>query len=240
MRYRSPVSIQPWGVGPPASRRVTRAPRYSGSASAFSSLRLRGSYPLRPTCPGRFDCKVKVPFSAALNPSPFGSVWAPPRSLAATWGIDVSFFSSGYLDVSVPRVPSVTLILFGVRYPRIAAGEFPHSEICGSKDVCSSPQLIAACRVLLRLPVPRRPPYAFLRLTFFGPSLRRVTKGEPSFGPPSPLSEARPRSFVSRFEIVNYPLASLLAPASQASREPSPPLRLPSRAQVGNTSFLSP
>ena len=33
-------------------------------------------------------------------------VWAPPISLAATFGIDFSFFSSGYLDVSVPRVPS--------------------------------------------------------------------------------------------------------------------------------------
>ncbi len=36
-------------------------------------------------------------------------VWAPPRSLAATCGIDVSFFSSGYLDVSVRRVPSAYL-----------------------------------------------------------------------------------------------------------------------------------
>ena len=33
-------------------------------------------------------------------------VWALPISLAATLGIDFSFFSSGYLDVSVPRVPS--------------------------------------------------------------------------------------------------------------------------------------
>ena len=31
-------------------------------------------------------------------------VWAPPRSLATTWGIIVIFFSCGYLDVSVPRV----------------------------------------------------------------------------------------------------------------------------------------
>ena len=31
-------------------------------------------------------------------------VWAPPRSLAATWGIIFIFFSSGYLDGSVPRV----------------------------------------------------------------------------------------------------------------------------------------
>ena len=36
-------------------------------------------------------------------------VWAPSLSLAATQEIDVSFFSSGYLDVSVRRVPSVWL-----------------------------------------------------------------------------------------------------------------------------------
>ena len=33
-------------------------------------------------------------------------VWAVPRSLAATNGITFVFFSSGYLDVSVPRVCS--------------------------------------------------------------------------------------------------------------------------------------
>src|SRR5690606_18454739 len=32
------------------------------------------------------------------------AVWAPPLSLAATQGISVDFSSSGYLDVSVPRV----------------------------------------------------------------------------------------------------------------------------------------
>ena len=31
-------------------------------------------------------------------------VWANPRSLATTWGITFVFSSSGYLDVSVPRV----------------------------------------------------------------------------------------------------------------------------------------
>ena len=47
----------------------------------------------------------------------------------------------------------------------ITLSEFPHSEICGSTDICSSPQLFAACHVLLRLPVPRHPPYALLYLT---------------------------------------------------------------------------
>ena len=32
-------------------------------------------------------------------------VWAVPISLATTFGITFVFFSSGYLDVSVPRVP---------------------------------------------------------------------------------------------------------------------------------------
>ena len=38
-------------------------------------------------------------------------VWALSRSLAATKKIDVSFSSSGYLDVSVHRVPSVALCI---------------------------------------------------------------------------------------------------------------------------------
>ena len=46
-------------------------------------------------------------------------------------------------------------------------GEFPHSEICGSTLICSSPQLIAAYHVFLRLPVPRHSPCALLRLTVF-------------------------------------------------------------------------
>ena len=42
---------------------------------------------------------------------------------------------------------------------------FPHSDICGLTDVCSSPQLFAAYRVLLRLSVPRHPPCALSSLT---------------------------------------------------------------------------
>ena len=40
----------------------------------------------------------------------------------------------------------------------------PHSEIPGSRDICSSPGLIAACHVLRRLPKPRHPPSALLSL----------------------------------------------------------------------------
>ena len=44
---------------------------------------------------------------------------------------------------------------------------FPHSEICGSKLICSSPQLIAACHVLHRLLMPRHPLCALVRLNFY-------------------------------------------------------------------------
>ena len=43
---------------------------------------------------------------------------------------------------------------------------FPHSEIPGSKLICSSPRLIAACHVLHRLLMPRHSPYALCSLNF--------------------------------------------------------------------------
>ena len=58
-------------------------------------------------------------------------VWALSISLAATLEIDVSFSSSGYLDVSVHRVPFLNLWI-GLRIPEVLSGGFPHSEISGS------------------------------------------------------------------------------------------------------------
>ena len=77
----------------------------------------------------------------------------------------VVFSSSGYLDVSVHRVPLHTLWI-GVWMTEVFSAGFPHSEICGSQDICSFPQLIAACHVFLRLLVPRHPPCALISLTF--------------------------------------------------------------------------
>ena len=92
------------------------------------------------------------------------SVWPLSLSLAATQEIDVSFSSSGYLDVSVPRVPFHTLWI-GVWIREVCSRGFPHSEICGSQNICFSPPLFAAYHVLLRLPVPRHPPCALFCLT---------------------------------------------------------------------------
>ena len=92
------------------------------------------------------------------------TVWPLSISLAATLEIDVSFSSSGYLDVSVHRVPFHTLWI-GVWIHELFSCGFPHSDIHGSKDICSSPWLFAAYHVFHRLLVPRHPPCALLRLT---------------------------------------------------------------------------
>ena len=57
-------------------------------------------------------------------------VWALPVSLAATPGIEFSFFSSGYLDVSVHRVPSVWLWIHHT-VTEVSSAGFPHSDIHG-------------------------------------------------------------------------------------------------------------
>ena len=49
----------------------------------------------------------------------------------------------------------------------ITIAGFPHSDICGSMFICNSPQLFAACHVLLRRLVPRHPPYALSSLILF-------------------------------------------------------------------------
>ena len=51
---------------------------------------------------------------------------------------------------------------------------FPHSDISGSKRICRSPKLIAACRVLHRLPMPRHSPCALLRLNFLSVCSRKL------------------------------------------------------------------
>ena len=146
-----------------SSLKVPRASSYSGSRLlpspfAYTTLTSYGrSFQYRSARLGLAYC----------GPKPHGArtmVWALPRSLAATYGIDVSFSSSGYLDVSVPRVPLHTLWI-GVWIQEGSSCGFPHSDIRGSRDICSSPRLFAAYHVLLRLSVPRHPPCALLRLT---------------------------------------------------------------------------
>ena len=76
------------------------------------------------------------------------------------------------------RFPSYTYFI-QCRMTGYCPAGLPHSEICGSKDICSSPQLIAACHVLLRLLMPRHSPCALFSLTWRRRKVRL---------PPFPLS----------------------------------------------------
>ena len=68
------------------------------------------------------------------------------------------------------RFPAYAYLIQRTLTEYCSAG-FPHSEISGSKAVCASPKLIAACHVLLRLLVPRHPPCALSSLIVFFPCL---------------------------------------------------------------------
>ena len=147
---------------PAHSDKVSRVSSYSGYRSVSLSFAY-GAF----TLSGRLSQSrsARLPESG-LRSEPRNAripVWPLPRSLAATCGIDVSFSSSGYLDVSVHRVPFHTLWI-GVWMTGVLPAGFPHSDICGSKIICISPQLFAAYHVFLRLLVPRHPPCALFCL----------------------------------------------------------------------------
>ena len=107
----------------------------------------------------------------SLSTSNFHRLYSPnPKEQAPWFGLfrvrsplltesHFVFSSSGYLDVSVHRVPSLNLwIQFKVT--EVFSAGLPHSDICGSKIICISPQLFAAYHVFHRLLVPRHPPCA--------------------------------------------------------------------------------
>ena len=90
---------------PPASHRISRVPRYSGTDYLFSAS---------PTSLSLSSARLSNRFGSAIFRSCLPStpcvrrltVWPLSFSLATTQEIEFSFFSSGYLDVSLPRVPS--------------------------------------------------------------------------------------------------------------------------------------
>ena len=92
-------------MGPPPSHEIPRASWYSGFTPDILSFRVQGFNLLWLTFPGH-SAKTLYLYEC---PYPDCSVWALPASLAATGGIEFSFSSSGYLDVSVPRVASLKL-----------------------------------------------------------------------------------------------------------------------------------
>ena len=149
---------------PAYSIKVSRVSMYSGYRHVSSSFAY-GTF----TLSGLLSQNSSAGFTESIMRSePRNArtpVWALSISLAATLEIDkFSFSSSPYLDVSVQAVPLHTLWI-GVWMHEVCSCGFPHSDICGSVDICSSPQLFAAYHVFLRLLVPRHPPCALFCLT---------------------------------------------------------------------------
>ena len=148
---------------PAHSHKVSRVSWYSGSRHVNSSFAY-GAFTLSGRLSQNRSAKLVESLPRSEPRDARIPVWALPISLAATLGIDVSFSSSGYLDVSVHRVPFHTLWI-GVWMTEVSSAGFPHSEISGSLDICSSPKLFAAYHVFHRLLVPRHPPCALFSLT---------------------------------------------------------------------------
>ena len=74
------------------------------------------------------------------------AVWAAPRSLATTWGItDLFSFPPGTKMFQFPGLAPA------MRVTGLQPDGLSHSEIRGSRVICTSPRLVAAYHVLHRL-----------------------------------------------------------------------------------------
>ena len=147
---------------PAHSIKVSRVSMYSGYRLVSSPFAY-GAFTLSGRLSQNLSARITESIMRSEPRCARTTVWPLSISLAATLEIDVSFSSSGYLDVSVHRVPFRTLWI-GVRMTGVLPAGFPHSDICGSKIICISPQLFAAYHVFLRLLVPRHPPCALFCL----------------------------------------------------------------------------
>ena len=132
---------------PPCSDRISRVPPYSRTRWY---LRIRGYHPLWPDFPDRSTY---------------------PKS------------TTGLLRVRSPLLTESRLMSFPpgtemFQFPGFASGlhritaeavGLPHSDIHGSMVICTSPRLLAAYHVLLRLWEPRHPPYALSNFLLLNP-----------------------------------------------------------------------
>ena len=151
------------GGGPPCFTPGFTCPVLLWCHLCFFRFRLQDLYLLRFVFPNVFSypnqslMMVRNPTpKCGLGSSPFARRYLGNRCFFLFLRLLRCFSSPGYLLMSYG---------FTHGYIRITICGFPHSEICGSKAMCASPQLIAACHVLHRLLLPRHPPYALIRLT---------------------------------------------------------------------------
>ena len=134
---------------PAHSHKVSRVSWYSGYCHAHSSF-MYGAFTLSGWLSQNHSTRLT---RQSCSPNPgvhalrFGLFRVRSPLLTES---HVVFSSSGYLDVSVHRVPFLTLWI-GVRITEVCSVRFPHSEISGSKLICQLPE---AYRRLSRLSSP--------------------------------------------------------------------------------------
>jgi hypothetical protein len=154
------------------SRGISRVPRYSGTCPASQQgFGLPGSHRLWPIVPDR-STNLLVGNSPALRPDRPSNpgVQAPRFGLFRVRSPLLAESLTCFLVLQVLRwFTSLSCLRSAYGFSRgflaMTREGFPHSDIPGSKLVCSSPRLIAACHVLHRLLAPRHPPYALSSLT---------------------------------------------------------------------------
>ena len=115
---------------PLPSHKVSRVSWYSG----YRLVNFGFAYGAFTLSRWSFQCHSATFVESIIRSEPRSArttVWALSGSLAATTEITVVFSSSGYLDVSVHRVPSAYLwIQYAVT--EVSSAGFPHSDIYGS------------------------------------------------------------------------------------------------------------
>ena len=104
--------------------------------------------------PGKRNIYRLLP-SYRLGSSPFARRYLRNRFYFLFLGVLRCFTS--------PRLASLPYFI-EVRIPEVCSGRFPHSGTPGSKPAYGSPRIIAVSHALLRLLVPRHPPYTLFDL----------------------------------------------------------------------------
>ena len=145
---------------PAGSRRVSRAPRYSGFRYAPGGF----AHGALTRC-GRAFQPVTLA-SQAATARPYNPAGASPRQRFGLVPVRSPLLGESLLFSLPPGTKMFQFPGFAPRHkgavPPHTGGGLPHSDTCGSMAGCASPQLFAASRVLRRLLEPRHPPCALV------------------------------------------------------------------------------
>ena len=160
------------------SRGISRVPRYSGTCPASQSTVVYRAV----TVSGRSFQIVQLA-DWFVTRRPCGPTRSYNPTVHARWFglfrvrsplLAKSLLFSLPAGTEMVHFPALSSFAYGLSGGSLGInqGGFPHSDIPGSKLVCSSPGLIAAYHVLHRLLAPRHSPYALSSLTIRNSNLR--------------------------------------------------------------------